>query len=166
MDRRLAARIDPSDVVQETLAAADQRLDEYVRDRPLPFYLWLRRLAWDRLADLHRYHLRTRKRSVRREELQLPPLPDKSAQELAERLRLPLVFKASFDKANRTSGKSFRGPGLTEGLKTLDAVKRRTGTVEIGKIVELTPWKSVAETHEIAQRCNRKKRQRHDQHAA
>src|SRR5437660_8475886 len=46
---------------------------------------------------------------------------------LAERLRLPLVFKASFDKANRTSGASFRGPGLREGLKTLAAVKERTG---------------------------------------
>src|SRR2546429_2700726 len=47
--------------------------------------------------------------------------------ELAARLTLPLVFKASFDKANRTSGKSFRGPGLREGLKTLAAVKQRTG---------------------------------------
>jgi 2-dehydro-3-deoxyphosphooctonate aldolase (KDO 8-P synthase) len=46
---------------------------------------------------------------------------------LAERLRLPLVFKASFDKANRSSGKTFRGPGLHEGLKTLAAVKQRTG---------------------------------------
>src|SRR5438046_3522428 len=47
--------------------------------------------------------------------------------ELAERLRLPLIFKASFDKANRSSGKSFRGPGLEEGLRTLEEVKRRTG---------------------------------------
>src|SRR5205085_3978937 len=46
---------------------------------------------------------------------------------LADRLDLPLIFKASFDKANRTSGKSFRGPGLEEGLRTLEAVKRRTG---------------------------------------
>jgi 2-dehydro-3-deoxyphosphooctonate aldolase (KDO 8-P synthase) len=45
----------------------------------------------------------------------------------AEKLALPLVFKASFDKANRTSGASFRGPGLREGLKTLAAVKKRTG---------------------------------------
>jgi 2-dehydro-3-deoxyphosphooctonate aldolase (KDO 8-P synthase) len=45
----------------------------------------------------------------------------------AERLGLQLVFKASFDKANRSSGKSFRGPGLHDGLKTLDAVKRATG---------------------------------------
>src|SRR5262245_62124189 len=47
--------------------------------------------------------------------------------ELADRLELPLIFKASFDKANRSSGKSFRGPGLQEGLRTLDAVKQRTG---------------------------------------
>ncbi len=47
--------------------------------------------------------------------------------ELAQRLRLPLVFKASFDKANRSSGKTFRGPGLREGVKTLAAVKERTG---------------------------------------
>jgi len=46
---------------------------------------------------------------------------------IAERLRIPLVFKASFDKANRTSGKSFRGPGLHEGLKTLEAARQRTG---------------------------------------
>src|SRR5439155_14564120 len=47
--------------------------------------------------------------------------------QLADRLRIPLVFKASFDKANRTSVKSFRGPGLQEVLKTLETVKRRTG---------------------------------------
>jgi 2-dehydro-3-deoxyphosphooctonate aldolase (KDO 8-P synthase) len=46
---------------------------------------------------------------------------------LAERLRLPLIFKASFDKANRSSGRSFRGPGLEEGLRTLEEVKRTTG---------------------------------------
>src|SRR6476660_6140198 len=44
---------------------------------------------------------------------------------LADRLGLPVVFKASFDKANRTSGKSFRGPGLHEGLKVLAAIKAR-----------------------------------------
>ena len=46
---------------------------------------------------------------------------------MADRLKIPLVFKASFDKANRTSGKSFRGPGLQEGMKTLETVRKRTG---------------------------------------
>jgi 2-dehydro-3-deoxyphosphooctonate aldolase (KDO 8-P synthase) len=47
--------------------------------------------------------------------------------QVGERLRIPIVFKASFDKANRSSGKTFRGPGLVEGLRTLETVRRRTG---------------------------------------
>jgi RNA polymerase sigma-70 factor (ECF subfamily) len=83
LDRRLAARVDPSDVVQETLAEAARRLPEYLRDRPLPFYPWLRRLTADRLAVLHRRHVRAANRAVGREE---PPLPDHSALALADRL--------------------------------------------------------------------------------
>src|SRR3954462_4378591 len=69
LDRRLAARVDPSDVVQETLAEAARRLDAYLRDRPLPFSPWLRRLAADRLAVIHRRHVRAANRAVGREEL-------------------------------------------------------------------------------------------------
>jgi 2-dehydro-3-deoxyphosphooctonate aldolase (KDO 8-P synthase) len=47
--------------------------------------------------------------------------------EIAARCHVPVVFKASFDKANRTSGASFRGPGLEAGLAALDEVKIRTG---------------------------------------
>jgi hypothetical protein len=68
LDRRLAARLDPSDIVPEALAEAARRLDDYLRDRPLPFYPWLRQLAWDRLVKAHRAHLAPAKRSVRREE--------------------------------------------------------------------------------------------------
>src|ERR1051325_1003694 len=56
--------------------------------------------------------------------------------DMAERMAIPLIFKASFDKANRTSGKSFRGPGLHEGLKTLAAVKERTGLPVVTDIHE------------------------------
>jgi RNA polymerase sigma-70 factor (ECF subfamily) len=86
MDRRLAARVDPSDVVQETLTEAIQQLSDYLRRRPLPFYAWLRQLAWERLVELHRRHVRAQKRSVLREERWAPPLPTESALELAERL--------------------------------------------------------------------------------
>jgi RNA polymerase sigma-70 factor (ECF subfamily) len=84
MDRRLVARIDPSDIVQETLVEAVQRLSEYLQRRPLPFYPWLRQLACERLIDLHRRHIQAKKRSVRRE--QPPPLPDESAEQLADQL--------------------------------------------------------------------------------
>jgi RNA polymerase sigma-70 factor (ECF subfamily) len=84
LDRRVAARVDPSDVVQETLAEAAARLDSYLRDQPLPFYPWLRQLAADRLADAHRRHLRAGRRAVTREEP--PALPWESVLELADRL--------------------------------------------------------------------------------
>ncbi len=48
-------------------------------------------------------------------------------QEVTEKLGIPYIFKASFDKANRTSGKSFRGPGLEEGLRILAEVKAKVG---------------------------------------
>ncbi len=86
MDRRLAARIDPSDVVQDTLARAIPLLAAYLRERPLPFYPWLRQLAWDRLVELHRRHIQAQRRSVTREERRPPPLPDESALDLAGRL--------------------------------------------------------------------------------
>jgi len=86
MDRRLAARVDPSDVVQEVLTDAAQELSDYLTRRPLPFYPWLRQLAWDRLVELHRKHVRARKRSVTREETGVLDLPDESAVALAARL--------------------------------------------------------------------------------
>jgi RNA polymerase sigma-70 factor (ECF subfamily) len=89
MDRRLAARVDPSDVVQEALADAAGKLSDYLRRRPLPFYPWLRRLAWERLVKLHRRHIRAGIRSVTREGPGLPALPDESALELARRLVAP-----------------------------------------------------------------------------
>src|SRR2546427_3190185 len=86
MDRRMAARCDPSDVVQETLIVASQRLSHYLEHRPLPFYPWLRQLALEQLVKLHRRHIRTQKRSVTREEPLISALSDDSAMRLASRL--------------------------------------------------------------------------------
>src|SRR5262249_35121803 len=86
MDPRLSVRVDPSDVVQETLAEAHRRLDDYLRDRPLPFYPWLRQLGLERLIDLHRRHVVAAKRAIGRENLGGLPLSDASIGELANRL--------------------------------------------------------------------------------
>lgn len=86
MDRRLSARVDPSDVVQEALAEASRCLPDYLRDRPLPFYPWLRRLAWERLVATARQHLQARRRSVTREQPGAVALPDESLYALAGRL--------------------------------------------------------------------------------
>jgi RNA polymerase sigma-70 factor (ECF subfamily) len=86
LDRRLAARFDPSDVVQEALLEADRQLGDYLEQRPLPFYPWLRQFAFNRLIDLHRHHLCAQRRSVAREEVSIPPLPEESAWKLIRRL--------------------------------------------------------------------------------
>jgi len=71
---------------------------------------------------------------------------------IAEKLKIPLIFKASFDKANRTSGKSFRGPGLHDGLKTLEAVRQRTGlpvTTDIHECSHAEPAGQVCDVLQI-----------------
>jgi RNA polymerase sigma-70 factor (ECF subfamily) len=87
MDRRLAARLDPSDVVQDALADAHAKLPKFAAARPLPFYPWLRNIAWERLIQIHRQHIGAQRRSVRREEPTMM-LTDGSEMMLVERLAL------------------------------------------------------------------------------
>ena len=86
MDPRLARRIDPSDVVQETMAEASRRLPEYLKSQPIPFYPWLRQLAWTRLVDLYRFHVEGAKRSVRQEAASGMGFSNESVAALARRL--------------------------------------------------------------------------------
>jgi RNA polymerase sigma-70 factor, ECF subfamily len=88
-DRRMAARVDPSDVVQEALLEASQRLSDYLRRRTVAFYPWLRRLAWEQLVKLRQRHLAAQKRTVTCEERRCLALPDESAVSLAQRLAAP-----------------------------------------------------------------------------
>src|SRR4051812_45096266 len=67
LDPRVAARVDPSDVVQEAQFAAARRIDDYLQRRPMPFRLWLRKAAYERLLDLQKHHGKRARRSVRRE---------------------------------------------------------------------------------------------------
>jgi len=85
IDPRLAARVSPSDVVQDTLITAARDLKKYAKSRPIPFYPWLRRLAWNRMVDLQRRHVYRQRRAVSREE-QVAPLTEKSIYELARHL--------------------------------------------------------------------------------
>src|SRR4026208_438181 len=55
---------------------------------------------------------------------------------IAARLRVPFIFKAPYDKANRTSGRVFRGPGLAEGLRILASIKARAGVAMLTDIHE------------------------------
>jgi RNA polymerase sigma-70 factor, ECF subfamily len=67
MDPRLRPRVDPSDVVQETQMEAYRRLPNYLAEPPMPFRLWLRQIAHDRLLMLRRQHVGAARRTVERE---------------------------------------------------------------------------------------------------
>src|SRR5712691_4979326 len=71
--------------------------------------------------------------------------------EITTRLAIPFIFKASYDKANRTSGASFRGPGLDAGLKVLDDVRRVIGVPVLTDVHEDTPLAEVAAVVDVLQ---------------
>jgi 2-dehydro-3-deoxyphosphooctonate aldolase (KDO 8-P synthase) len=71
--------------------------------------------------------------------------------ELTGRLGIPFIFKSSFDKANRSSRSSFRGPGMEEGLRILSEVKRQLRLPVLTDIHEDTPLAEVAEVVDVLQ---------------
>ena len=71
--------------------------------------------------------------------------------EITGRLGINFIFKSSFDKANRTSGTSFRGPGLEAGLKVLAEVKRQLGVPVLTDVHEYTPMDEVASVVDVLQ---------------
>ena len=113
LDPRLRARIDPSEVVQETQMELVRRMEDFLRKRPMPFRLWVRKKAHERLLNLRRDHRRGR-RSVEREEpwparsslllarplVQGGPTPSQQAQarELAERAGRAVAELAEADR--------------------------------------------------------------------
>jgi RNA polymerase sigma-70 factor (ECF subfamily) len=86
MDRKLAKRVDASDIVQDVMLEASQRLADYVRDPKMPFKLWLRHLAMDRVIETHRQHRVAARRSLDREQ-PLPAIADQSSLNLLAQLR-------------------------------------------------------------------------------
>src|SRR6516162_5986240 len=96
LDPALAARLDPSDIVQDVLLEAHRRLSDYLRDPVMPFHLWLRHIAKDHVIDAHRRHRVAQRRSLDRERPIVPAaLNDHSSYELAGQLLDPERTPAS-----------------------------------------------------------------------
>jgi RNA polymerase sigma-70 factor (ECF subfamily) len=79
LDGGLRARLDPSDLVQEVHLEAVERIHDFLERRPMPFHLWVRKTAYQRLLHLRKRHRTAARRSVDRE----VPLPDRSSLLLA-----------------------------------------------------------------------------------
>jgi RNA polymerase sigma-70 factor (ECF subfamily) len=87
LDPVLARRVDASDIVQDVLLEANQRLTEYLKSPNMPFHLWLRHLAQDRIIDTHRRHRQAQRRSIDREQaIQRPAWTDESSVQLVAQL--------------------------------------------------------------------------------
>ena len=86
---------------------------------------------------------------VESEELQLRTA--EALKRIADRLGIMLIFKSSFDKANRSSDKSFRGPGMDEGLRILEKVRSETGTPILTDVHDIPQVQPVAEVVDVLQ---------------
>jgi RNA polymerase sigma-70 factor (ECF subfamily) len=119
LDRRLQARIDASDVIQEAYVEVVSRLEEYLRDPRLPLFLWLRLVVGERLLKLHRHHLGTQMRDVGQEvSLYREALPAASSSALAAQL---LGKHTSPTQAALRAERMLR---LQEAINTLDPMDR------------------------------------------
>jgi RNA polymerase sigma-70 factor (ECF subfamily) len=141
LDHRLAARVDPSDVVQEVLAEADRRLDDYAARRPLPYYPWLRQLADERLAALYRRHVRAQRRTVEREEAIPVPLSHESAAALSERL---------VDHGSRPGSRVVREELRRRVETALDRLSPADRAVLVLRYLEQRPTAAVAERLKVS----------------
>ena len=87
LSRRLQGRIDSSDILQESYVEAARQLPDYLRERPLPFHLWLRQILGRKLVDVHRRHLGAKMRDAANEvSLHRGGLPEASTLMLAAHL--------------------------------------------------------------------------------
>jgi RNA polymerase sigma-70 factor, ECF subfamily len=119
LDRRLRGRVDPSDVLQEACLDAARRLPEYRKNPTMPFFLWLRFLAGQRLVDEHRKHLGAAARDAGREiSLYDGALPETSSAALAAHLlgRLTTPSQAAVRAERRIR--------LQEALNSMDPIDR------------------------------------------
>ncbi len=71
--------------------------------------------------------------------------------DMASRAGVPFIYKSSFDKANRSSAASYRGPGMEEGLRILERVRREVGVPVLTDVHEDTPMDEVAEVVDVLQ---------------
>jgi RNA polymerase sigma-70 factor (ECF subfamily) len=119
LDRRLQARLDASDVVQDAYLEVAQRLSEYLLDPKLPLFLWLRLVVGQRLMKLHRHHLGTQLRDAGREvSLCRQAFPPASSAALAAQL---LGKHTSPTEAAVRAERQLR---VQEALNTLDPLDR------------------------------------------
>ncbi len=132
LDQRLQGRLDVSDVIQEVYLSVAQHLAEYQKQESLPFFLWLRGVAGNKLRELHRHHLGTQMRDAGREvSLYQGSMPETTSAALAAQL---------LGHATRPSEAAIRAEvkiRLQEALNSMDPLDREV--LALRHFEQLTP---------------------------
>ena len=143
LDPRLRGRIDPEDVIQEAFLEATERLPDYLAEPKMPFFLWLRFLAGQKLVTLHRKHLGTRMRDAGREvALYRGALPEATSVALAAQLL------GRDTRPSEAAVRAERKIRLQEALNSMDPLDREAlalrhfehlTTAEVAQVLGITP---------------------------
>ncbi len=123
LDPRARGRIDPDDVLQDVYLDFERRWPEFAADPGVPFFLWLRGLALQRLTDLHRAHLGARMRDAGRERSIDAGRPDASSAALAE------LLVGRFTSASRAAERVEAQNAVQAALAELDPIDREILTL-------------------------------------
>jgi RNA polymerase sigma-70 factor (ECF subfamily) len=124
LDPRVQGRVDPSDVIQEAYLEICQKLAGYLRDPPMPFFLWLRLVTGQKLALAHRQHLGVQARDAGREvSLYRGALPEASSAALAAQLLGKLTAPS------QAALKAELKLRVQEALNSMDAIDREVLTL-------------------------------------
>jgi RNA polymerase sigma-70 factor (ECF subfamily) len=138
MDVKLRGRVDPSDVVQETQLEAFRRLPDFLARQPMPFHVWLRKTAYERLLMARRRHIEAAARAVGRE----VPLPDRSSVLLAQRFlprgSTPSQRLSRREQARRVHQAVARLPDLDREILVMRNLEERSYK-EIALFIDVDP---------------------------
>jgi RNA polymerase sigma-70 factor (ECF subfamily) len=137
LDSRLHRRLDASDVVQDALVDIASRLDDYLKDPKVPFFLWMRMIAGDRLLRLHRQHLGSKMRDLGREvSLYRSALPAASSFALAS------MLLGRLSSPTQAAVRAERLVRIQDALNALDPIDREV--LALRHFEQLTPAETAA----------------------
>ena len=119
MDQRLRGRVDPSDVLQDTYIEAWKDLGNYLNQPSVPFFVWLRAIAGNKLLELHRYHLGTQMRDARREISLAARTPEENTT-----TAIAAKLLDDFTRASEEAAREELRVRLLDALDSMDALDR------------------------------------------
>ena len=123
MNQKLQGRVDASDVIQDTFIEASRALDSFLANPTMPVFVWLRRLAGEKLIQAHRNHLGAQKRAAGREQQNYGGAPAATSQSLA------IQLAANMTSPSQAAQKNEAKDQLMAALENMDAMDREILTL-------------------------------------